>query len=214
MSHFLPPHDPRLNSVSKEIPLAEIPSQDLIDLMFKLSAGERGDPKKRGLVGLAAPQIGEFKRIIMVDIGVDTTRREWGELRVYVNPQIVDRSEELVTDREGCFSVDKHVCGLVPRSKWIKITAYDRAGNLITEEHHDYTARIFQHEIDHLDGNRFPDRVGQHGKLHWVEEDQYPEYRIQWQTWPNTFPWDSWLAMKSGQPYCQDFYTEGTETQR
>ena len=201
---FLPPHDHRLNETSIEIPISEIRSketQDLIDWMFKLSHGERGEPSKRGLVGLAAPQIGVFKRVIIVDIGVDTKRTEWGELKVYINPRFLEKSPELVIDREGCFSVDSHVCGLVPRSQWIKIAAFDRDGNEIVEEYADYTARIFQHEIDHLDGKRFPDRVGQNGMLHWVEPDQYPEYRIQWENWPKIFPWEGWINMKEGKPY-------------
>ncbi len=204
MSHFLPPSDHRLNEISMEVPAHEIRSkeiQDLIDQMLKLSGGERNDPQKGGLVGLAAPQIGVLKRIIVVDIGVDTKRKEWGELRVYINPRIIDQSYELALDREGCFSVDGHVCGVVPRSKWVKISAYDRDGNEIQEEYSDFTARIFQHEIDHLDGKRFPDRVGQSGTMHWVEEDQYPEYRLKWETWPVLFPWENWIAMKEGKSY-------------
>lgn len=204
METFLPPHDPRLNEPSEEIPLHEIVSaetQSLIDKMYKIAAGERNEPEKRGMVGLAAPQIGVLKRVILVDIGVDTKRRAWGELRAYINPRIVNRSEELVTDREGCFSVDNHVCGLVPRSKQITIAAFDREGNALEETFVDYTARIFQHEIDHLDGKRFPDRVGQLGKLHWVEPDEYPDYRQQWENWPRLFSWDNWLRMKEGKSY-------------
>ncbi len=204
MSHFLPPHDPRLNEISTEVTIDELRSkeiQDLVDWMFKISTGERNDPEKRGLVGLAAPQVGAFKRIIIVDIGVDTKRREWGELKAYINPRIIEKSPELVIDREGCFSVDSHVCGLVPRSTWIKISAYDRDGNEIQEEHSDYTARIFQHEIDHLDGKRFPDRVGQDGKLHWIEPEEYSDYRLAWESWPNSFSWERWIKMKEGKPY-------------
>ena len=204
MAHFLPPHDHRLCESSLEVPVSEIRSkeiQDCVDWMLKLSAGERNDPEKSGLVGLAAPQVGVFKRIIVVDVGVDTKRKEWGELKVYINPRIIEHSSELVTDREGCFSVDSHVCGLVPRSKWIKIAAFDREGKAIQEEHVDYTARIFQHEIDHLDGKRFPDRVGQNGMLHWVEPDEYPEYRLKWESWPAGFSWEEWIAMKEGKPY-------------
>ncbi len=198
-AHFLPPHDHRLNESSMEVPVSEIQSkeiQDLVDWMLKISSGERNDPEQGGLVGLAAPQVGIFKRIIIVDVGVDTKRKEWGELKVYINPRITQQSSELVTDREGCFSVDSHVCGLVPRAKWVKIAAFDREGNPIQEEHFDYTARIFQHEIDHLDGKRFPDRVGQNGTLHWVELDEYPEYRLKWENWPVLFLWEDWIAMK------------------
>ncbi|MBP7074289.1 MAG: peptide deformylase [Rhabdochlamydiaceae bacterium] len=201
MSHFLPPHDPRLNEPSLEVTQEELSSkemQDLIEQMYTIAGGERGAPENRGLVGLAAPQIGVFKRVIIVDIGVDTKRTAWGKLKAYINPRIVASSPELALDREGCFSVDSHVCGVVPRSKQITIMAWDPEGNLIEETHSDYTARIFQHEIDHLDGKRFPDCVGEHGKLHWVELDEYPEYRLQWQNWPRLFLLENWIAMKKG----------------
>ena len=201
MSPFLPPHDPRLNEPSLEVSQEELSStglQDLIDRMYVIAGGQRGAPEKRGLVGLAAPQIGVFKRLILVDIGVDTKRTAWGKLRVYINPRIIASSTELALDREGCFSVDSHVCGVVPRAKQITLTAWDREGNLIEETHVDYTARIFQHEIDHLDGKRFPDRIGKQGKLHWVEPDEYPEYRLQWQNWPRSLLLEDWIAMKNG----------------
>ena len=204
MEIFLPPCDPRLNEPSAEIALHEIASketQGLIDQMYKIAAGERNEPEKRGMVGLAAPQIGVFKRVILVDIGVDTKRRAWGELRAYINPRIIHQSDEVALDREGCFSVDDHVCGLVPRSKQITIAAFDRDGSPVEETFFDYTARIFQHEIDHLDGKRFPDRVGQTGVLHWVELNEYPDYRQQWKNWPRLFSWDNWIRMKEGQTY-------------
>lgn len=146
MSHFLPPQDHRLNETSLEIPVSEIRSketQDLIDWMLKISNEERREPEKRGLVGLAAPQIGVLKRVIIVDIGVDTKRKKWGKLKVYINPRIIEKSSELMIDREGCFSVDSHICGLVPRSKWVKIAAYDRDENEIIEEYSDYYGANF-----------------------------------------------------------------------
>lgn len=204
MPTFLPPHDSRLKERSSEVPEDMILSkeiQDLIDHMFKVAAGERGDPSSRGMVGLAAPQIGVFKRIILVDIGVDTKRRTWGEIKIFINPRIIEQSSDTHIDREGCFSVDSHVCGLVPRATWIKVAYLDRDGKAQCEEYTDYTARIFQHEIDHLDGIRFPDRVGQEGQMHWVEPDQYPEYRQSWQHWSVLFPWEGWIAMQEGEPY-------------
>lgn len=78
------------------IPSKEI--QNLIDEMFRIAADQRGDPAKRGMVGLAAPQIGVFKRIILVDIGVDTQRRAWGEIKAFINPRIIEQSSETAVD--------------------------------------------------------------------------------------------------------------------
>jgi len=50
---------------------------------------------------------------------------------------------------------------------------------------------------DHLNGIRFPDRVGPDGHLHWVEDQQYPEYRKNWATWPVRCPWNRWVEMKA-----------------
>ncbi len=204
MSIFTPPGDPLLRMVVPEVPMEEICSseiQEIIDTMYAIARGERGDTEKRVMVGLAAPQIGVAKRIILVDIDVQADRKDLGSLNAYINPKIVWSSEEQVEEREGCYSVDKHVMGIVPRALRIKVTALDRQGTPISEEFSGFTARIFQHEIDHLEGIRFPDRVGEKGILQWVEEDQYPEYRKNWQNWPVHCPWDIWLAMKEGRSY-------------
>jgi peptide deformylase len=198
---FTLPGDPLLQMRALEVPLEAILSDETrsdVDRMFEAAGGERSDIEKRTLVGLAAPQIGILKRIILVDIGIGSDRREFGQLIVYVNPEIVWASEEIVYGREGCFSIDSHVAGIVPRSERIQIRALDRSGAPVEAEFSGFTARIFQHEMDHLEGIRFPDRVGPEGKLHWVEEDQRAEYRDRWETWECACPWEFWLAMKAG----------------
>ena len=89
----------------------------------------------------------------------------------------------------------------MPRAAKIKITAFDRQGNFVTEEHSGFTARIFQHEVHHLEGIRFPDHVGEQGILHWVKAEQFPEYRETWQQWPVKCSWEAWLSMKEGKTY-------------
>jgi Polypeptide deformylase len=71
----------------------------------------------------------------------------------------------------------------------------------ITVELSGFTARIAQHETDHLDGIRFPDRipVDQPDKLHWVEPEQFPDYRLNWATWKQLCPRERWEAMKQGE---------------
>jgi len=204
MSIFTPPGDYSLQSNALDVPIDEISSQetqDLIDQMFEVARGERGETEGRVMVGLAAPQIGCAKRIVLVDVGVASDRKELGELKAFINPEVVWSSENLEEGREGCYSVDSRVVGQVPRPEKIKIRAYDRDGSLIEAEFSGFTARIFQHEIDHLNGIRFPDRVGPEGKLHWVEDDEYSEYKKNQESWSHQCPWSLWLTMKEGKPF-------------
>jgi peptide deformylase len=204
MPIFIPPGDPLLRSSVAAVQMDEILSEEtqgIIACMYEIARGERTDTEKRVMVGLAAPQVGIPKRIILVDVGVDSDRRELGTLRVFINPRIVWASEEQLLGREGCFSVDGRVFGVLPRAKTVKIEAFDQKGHPISEEFTGFTARIMQHEIDHLSGIRFPDRIGAEGALQWVEEHQYLEYRKNWQNWPVRCPWNVWVAMKEGKGY-------------
>lgn len=201
MPTFVEPADPILKQAAMEVPINQIRSpkiQSIIDRMLEIALGERTDTEKRTMVGLAAPQVGYNLRIIIVDVGVKSDRKVLGDLQAYINPQIVWKSLEHVKDREGCYSVDPRIQGVVYRSRDIKIVAYDRNSNLITEDFSGFTARIFQHEIDHLDGILFPDRVGEAGCLHWVEIAKFPEYRKSWQSWPIRCNWKTWEDLKEG----------------
>lgn len=204
MTPYLEPSHPLLFSSISEVKPDEVLSEEIqmvIDQMYEIAAKERRPGSIRGMVGLAAPQVGIDKRIILVDIGFNDVKKEWGELKVYINPQIVWRSEEQLIRREGCYSVDAHINGILSRAERVKIVAIDRNGDPVCEEFSGLTARIFQHEIDHLDGIRFPDRVGSDGVLNWIEEEQFPEYRENWQNWPVKCPWDVWIKMKEGKPF-------------
>ncbi len=100
-------------------------------------------------VGLAAPQIGVSKRIIVVDPG--------DNLFEMINPEIIDKEgEELGT--EGCLSVP-NVRGVVPRALNIKVRGLNRRGEEYEVEASGLLARVFQHEIDHLDGVLFIDKA-------------------------------------------------------
>ena len=201
MSIFIPPGDPLLQERAAEVPLETIQSfeiQSTLERMFEVAKGERVDMERRVMVGLAAPQIGISKRIILVDIGADRDRKELGDLRAYINPVIERYSEELEEGREGCYSVDSRVVGVIPRATKIQISAYDALGKRVVEELTGFTARIFQHEVDHLDGIRFPDRAGPDGKLYWVEEEEFPKYQQSWKHWTCKCPWNRWIEMKEG----------------
>jgi len=205
MSLFLAPTDPLLNEKSYDVCPCHILSeetQDTIDTMYKIAFGETEDRSKAILVGLAAPQIGIQKRIILVDLastGIFTEEIQPPppQIKEFINPEILWQSETKIVWREGCFSTDR-ICGLVPRSEAIIIRAYDRQGNVFTQEFTGYPARVFQHEIDHLDGIRFPERIENIDDLHWVEFNEVPEYRIHWATWKKKCPREAWERMKDG----------------
>jgi len=103
-------------------------------------------------VGLAAIQIGELLRIILVDVSESRD-----QLIVLFNPQIIEHSEK-VTGLEACLSVPK-LEGKVTRYKKVVIKAKDYFFNDVEIEAEDYLARAFQHEIDHLDGKIYTDKV-------------------------------------------------------
>ncbi|AGA58305.1 peptide deformylase [Thermobacillus composti KWC4] len=100
-------------------------------------------------VGLAAPQIGILKRVIVVDVG-----DEHGLIEM-VNPEIVEREGEQIGP-EGCLSIPG-LNGIVRRARRVVVKGQDRDGNPFTIEAEGYLARAFQHEVDHLNGVLFTD---------------------------------------------------------
>jgi len=182
-----------LNQVAEPIEINRISSQEiqqLVDSMLRIASSEQGDMKRRTMVGLAAPQLGICKRIIIVDTA-STGMGETSNLCVYINPVITSKSKRLEQGREGCFSTG-NVCGIVNRSSKVVVSAYNRQGVLISEAWTGFTARIFQHEIDHLDGVRFPDHITDASKLHWVESDRFGEYRTKWMEWQELCLAEQW----------------------
>lgn len=100
-------------------------------------------------VGLAAPQVGISKRVIVVDIGEGLFK--------LVNPEIV-ASSGIQDGAEGCLSLPD-VVGNVKRSEHVKVKALNEDGDEVTIEASGYLARAFQHEIDHLNGIIFTDKA-------------------------------------------------------
>ena len=93
-------------------------------------------------VGLAAPQVGILRRVVVVDTGE--------EMLELVNPELLETSGEQVGS-EGCLSVPGKY-GIVKRPNYAKVRAYDRDGNEFEVEGEELMARCFCHELDHLDG--------------------------------------------------------------
>ena len=112
----------------------------------------------RAGMGMAFVQLGHLKRIFVIaNEREDHTFDEY----VIINPKIISRSEELiyVDEGEGCLSVNRPVKGIVPRCARVTVEYYDYEGNKKTIRVREDLAVAFQHEIDHLDGILFTDKI-------------------------------------------------------
>lgn len=143
--------DARLKTLCEPVETFDAELRDFVhDLLETCANGP-------GAVGIAAPQVGMLKRICIVDA---TRARKpvvnHGKL-VLVNPQIT-AWEGFAVGREGCLSVPEYT-GNVVRAEKIRLSAYDLEGQALSFEMEGYEARIAQHELDHLDGILFLDRL-------------------------------------------------------
>ncbi len=135
--------DKLLRKVSQPVPEITPNVKRMMDRMLETMYASNG-------VGLAAPQVGILKRVVVVDIGEDGP----GPLKL-VNPVIVERSG-WQNGPEGCLSCP-NMWGDVKRSQYVKVKALNEDGEEITIEAEDFLARALQHEIDHLEGILFID---------------------------------------------------------
>ena len=109
-----------------------------------------------GAVGIAAPQVGWFERVVIVDVSARKKTRNHGYM-VLVNPEIT-HWEGYAVGREGCLSVPDYT-GNVIRAEKIHLTACDPRGEPVEFDMDGFEARAVQHEMDHLDGMLFLDRL-------------------------------------------------------
>lgn len=131
--------------------------QTLVDDMFETMRAEPG-------VGLAAPQIGESLQLVVIEYAEEPEDEDAPEPKpkryVLINPEIVERSEEMVEGMEGCLSVPGFV-GKVERNEKITVKALTRHGKPQKVKAEGWVARIIQHELDHLDGVLYIDRASE-----------------------------------------------------
>jgi peptide deformylase len=149
-------NDPRTNPIlrgkAKRVGRIDDSIRRLIDDMIETMRDAPG-------VGLAAPQIGVPLRVIVIE--------HEDQLYTVVNPEIVKNTGE-ITDEEGCLSAP-HWQGPVSRASSLVVKGRDRNGKEVRIKAEGWLARIFQHEVDHLDGTLFLDRVHDRSKIHWVD---------------------------------------------
>ena len=162
--NILDEKDSRLRQKSKDVvfPLSkeEIKLIDQVIKQLTYSQIEEYEKKYnlRPGMGLAFPQLGIMKRVIIV-----VYEKEDGifEEYVFINPKITSYSEELIAAEtgEGCLSINREVEGHVPRYARVTIEGFDALGNKISVRAREELAMAFQHEIDHLEGILFYDRI-------------------------------------------------------
>lgn len=148
--------DPVLTKVSRPVDKMTPRNHELIMDMLDTMYDAMG-------VGLAAPQVGILKRIVVIDVGEGPI--------VLINPEIFETSGEQTGD-EGCLSVPG-MAGQVTRPNYVKVKALDIDMNEVEYEGEGLLARAFCHEIDHLDGHMYTELV--EGELHHVTYDEDEE---------------------------------------
>ena len=128
-------------------------------------------------IGLAAPQV--FQSLRLIVLGVPDAEPEDEQaipLTVLLNPEFTSMSEESASGWEGCLSIPE-IRGVVPRSTSVAVSAFDREGEAIEFTAHDFFARVLQHEVDHLNGVLFLDRMEGLDTLTFL--DEYQRYWIE-----------------------------------
>jgi peptide deformylase len=134
----------KVDAVTKEL-------QTLIDNMIDTMREAPG-------VGLAAPQVDVPLRVIVVEYGDDEDESKPKKLYVLMNPEILRTSEEVIEGIEACLSVPD-LAGVVDRFEEVTVKGINRQGKSVKIKASGWLARIFQHEIDHVDGIVFTDRA-------------------------------------------------------
>jgi peptide deformylase len=144
--------DPRLKAPTEAVDAANQAAELLATMVNRL--------RSLNGAGLAAPQIGASVKVAVIEVrktDVFPDRPECPLLQM-INPVIVARSDANILDWEGCFSVPG-LMGAVPRAEAITVKYLSASGDRLVEDYSGYVARVIQHEVDHLDGIEFLDRM-------------------------------------------------------
>ncbi|GAE86840.1 peptide deformylase [Acetivibrio straminisolvens] len=147
--------DEILRKVSKKVDVIDEKIKTLLDDMVETMYAANG-------VGLAAPQVGILKRVVVIDVG--------DGLMELINPEIIEQEGEQI-DVEGCLSIPG-VAGEVKRPARVVVEALNREGEKITVEGKELLAVALCHEIDHLDGILFKDKV-----IRFIDDDEMEKRR-------------------------------------
>ncbi len=146
--------EPLLREKSRKVKRITTDVQRLIDDMVETMRAAPG-------LGLAAPQVGVLQRVVVMEVPTrDETEQEEPPARLYVliNPEITEMSQETICAEEGCLSIPGYV-GQVERAAQVTVRYLNRAGRPMRLTGQGLLARVIQHEVDHLDGILYTDRL-------------------------------------------------------
>jgi peptide deformylase len=166
---IIQPDNPILRKKAHRVQSFDDRFQSLVDDMYETMMDAPG-------VGLAAPQVAVSQRLILVRLPDDEDSqkeygKEAGRLYVVANPEIVRASKEMVEGIEACLSIPGYY-GRVDRHEKITVKGLDRYGKPIRIKAQGWQARVFQHEIDHLDGRLYIDIASEVFKAEPEEEEE------------------------------------------
>ncbi len=164
--HIYTSPDPVLREVCEPVEIGDKTMKRLAKQMLK-------EMYKSDGVGLAAPQVGVLKRIVVIDTDQVSEDEEGRPLKknplVFINPEIIDHSEERVVGGEGCLSLPGISCD-IERWAWVKVKCLDENFNEVVREGDGLFGRCMQHELDHLDGITLFERLNPIDRLQALEE--------------------------------------------
>ncbi len=170
----LSPRELRLNETQEII-------EEMMDFVYGTNnKGPERDRSHSMTVGLSANQVNLNRCISIVDMAVG--RKNISDIQVLINPEIIWKSNTMVEHIEGCVNLE-NIWGPVMRSRKIKVKALDRNGNELLLTLQGWPAILLQHEVDHLNGILFIDRLADPKKAFHVEADDYAAYRKDKKNW-------------------------------
>jgi peptide deformylase len=156
--------DPRLREKAKRVkqfgPALKTLAEDMIETLHAAHG-----------YGLAAPQIGRLQRVFVAELPEDENDPQSGKPFVVINPEVVKAASKEIEGEEGCLSIPTWY-GMVWRPEWVIVKAQDVNGKAVRFKVEGLLARVFQHEMDHLDGILFVDRVESPDKLWQVKPEE------------------------------------------
>jgi peptide deformylase len=176
--------DPRLRQTCAPVSKLQLRSREqqleidaILDFMYAESGKIfNGEDHRRSIpttVGLSANQVGIMKQICAVDLSIG--RRGYSDVYILVNPKLTWWSKALVERPEGCVNFE-HIWGVTQRSRSVRVSALDRSGNQLELKLTGWPAALLQHEIDHLEGRLFIDRLPDPSKAHYVDSEDFSRY--------------------------------------
>ncbi len=184
----LDPKDPLLRKICQQVSRQELKTkkfqeivESVLDFTYeKSNKGPQRDRNKHTTVGLSANQVGVDKQISVVDLAIG--KKEITDMHIIINPAITWKSKTKTNRCEGCVNLP-HIWGYVERSARVRVKAMDRSGNLIQIDAKGWPAILLQHEIDHLNGYLFIDKLPDPKKALLVKEGEFKTFNKEKKNW-------------------------------